>query len=338
MYQALKKSCLALVLVITLLVSPLGVSAASMPLGMQKQHPSAQIHVNTCPQLPAQFDPINASASIIHSYYLPPRPQGNALLLAQWVHLIKSIKRLICPSDFVLVHHPITHAMAGRIHPNTPSTSRNWSGYVGNSSGFDDIKGNWATQCLGPHNVDGAEVATWVGIGGVNGNQNLAQTGTDYLSDGYHLFTEFAPGNTYIDTTPLSCATAVNAETYWYAPTNTWCTNISYWNGSYNYNYGTCYPSSYRADTSTADWVDERPLCLGGLALLADFETDSFSNGYAHNAARGWHTIGGWYQTLVTMLNFGNKGATLAQPYQLQPGGTAFFDQWYNAGNGVACY
>ncbi|MBA2287479.1 MAG: hypothetical protein H0W02_18555 [Ktedonobacteraceae bacterium] len=50
-----------------------------------------------------------------------------------------------------------------------------YSGYETNGndiqslSGQTQIKGNWNTQCLGSNNAQGAEVATWVGIGGIFG-------------------------------------------------------------------------------------------------------------------------------------------------------------------------
>ena len=345
MSHPLKMSWLFLVLVVTLLVPSLGAWAVSVPPGAQKVPSVAQTPGKTCPQLPAHFDPLTASASEIHSYYLPPRPQGNAQLLAQWVHLIKSIKRLLCPGDFVAVpvpvHHPFTPP-PDRTQPNKTFLSPYWSGYIGNGSAFDDVKGRWNTQCLGSGQQDGAIEATWVGIGGVNGSLDLAQTGTNYSSPaqgspfGYHLFYEFTPDMSYIDfNVTLSCKTTVDAETYFYSPSNTWCTNVSYWNGSYTYSYGTCYPSSYHPDTSTAEWVDERPACSPLYALLADFNYTGFSNGYAHNASRGWHTIGGWYQDETIITNYGPKGgATLAQPAAINPGGTSFTDYWYSAGTG----
>ena len=296
----------------------------------------------SCSQLPANFDPLQASESQLHLYHLPPRPQGDNVQLQDWVRRLKGVKHLICKNEFTRLNHPITtidpqlrkqHKAMGitNLSPLTSATSGNWAGYEAYGSDITDAKGHWNTQCLGAGNPSGARLATWVGIGGINGN--LVQTGTTWTSSGYHLFYEFLPGPTFVDSgSTLPCGTPVDAEVYHSNTDNLWCTFISYSGGS----YGDCFGSSYQADRSTSEWIDERPsTCTNGLPKLANFQYTDFSNGYAYSPERNWHTIGGWAPVNDTMVD--TAGTTLAQPAALNSGTTSFRDYWRNYGNGVNC-
>lgn len=213
----------------------------------------------------------------------------------------------------------------------------NWSGYMlhdtNASAPLDDAKGTWNVQCTTAGDPS-AEVATWVGIGGHYGTQELAQAGVGIYNGAFRPFVEFAPdGPIYIaNNIALGCTTTVTAEVWYSSGDAAWCGNVVWAGGA----YFNCGPTSFVPDQTSAEWVDERPSCGLGYYYLTNFHYTNFSNGYAHTASQGWHTIAYWTTYALSMYDF--NGAQLAYAHGLslsQP--TSFQDTFVAAGDGHVC-
>jgi hypothetical protein len=103
--------------------------------------------------------------------------------------------------------------------------------------------------------------------------------------------------------------------------------------------YPTCFPSSYTADQSTAEWIDERPHCTNGLSKLADFVSTDLSHASAHSTAHGWHTMAGSNPYVDTMRDYESfNNPPLAVPQNPPKTATEFIDTWKGFGNTIRCY
>lgn len=226
--------------------------------------------------------------------------------------------------------------------PCTPGTicnpvncNLNWAGYIVMGSGLQAINGNWNTQCTGSPAPNPKEFGSWIGIGGVNGN--LVQTGTVYFgANTYHPFYEF-PGYdqapTYDYTDSLPCGTHIQGQ-IWYQ--SGYCVKVSWQTPSGGSgSFGHCYPSQAVADQTTAEWIDERPICVNARGLKAGAQIGNFgwtdwSNGYAYSKARNWHTIAGWSRQYALMNANTLAYITLVVPNNGLTSATAFKDTYRN--------
>jgi hypothetical protein len=295
---------------------------------------------SACPTFPQTLDLMKASASQLAAYRLPPRPDNDPSQLASWQMRVQRLKHNHCAqfapasSQHPFLSHPLQAPGGGQATGAFGSiTSGNWSGYIAyDNGGITDVKGHWNIQCLGSQQQSGAREGSWIGIGGVQGSQNLIQTGSAYTKSGYQFFIEFVPYYAPVfDGSNYACGTAVDAEVYLASGYNEWCTIIS----TSTTSFSGCDPSSRQADKTTAEWIDERPNCSNGLSKLADFNYTQYSNAYAYSTSRGWHTIGGFTNNSVTLKD--SASTTLAQPNALDSGTHSFTNVWKATGNGVAC-
>lgn len=250
----------------------------------------------------------------------------------QFVRLVCALLVLVLVAFSQLVSLHLGGAPKASAHAFTLPTcsmpcSYVWSGYEVYADTFDDIKGEWNVQTATYPNSY-SMLATWVGVGGENGNQYLAQTGTAWSNGAFHPFYEFYPNPPVIGVnTNLAAGTHVVAEVY--KSGANWCTSVTWPSGSMY----TCSVGGFAADQSTAEWIDERP--CGGYMLL-NFGVTNFSGGYAHSITRGWHTIGGFPRYKRYMIDT-STGATLATPGDLLTGTTAFPDNYQKSGTLSAC-
>lgn len=293
--------------------------------------PASHASGTPCPQLPAGFDPLQASASEIHAYLLPPRP-SDPTLVADWTNEIKHIKRLQCTthatsSNVSGIGHRIKTSK-GSAKAGQDSTYT-WSGYDVNTDTFDDLKGNWTTPYPpGTNQGPNAELATWIGLGGEFGN--LFQTGTIYTAKDalYHPFWEAPSTNNPWKSPQIDYSTggrwgsSIQAEVYKYG--SEWC----FWLDFGGFADSSCL-SSYNPDQSSGEWIDERPICSSTVfAHLLNFGSVSFSNTYAHSTSHNWHTLLGFSHDNNVMYDSWN-GNTLASP-DSPSSGTTFTDRWQN--------
>lgn len=156
-------------------------------------------HNQLCPQLPPNFDPETASLSELKYFHLPP-PPTDILRRAAWAKELKHIKHIDCDSSFTALNEK-SHLLPTKKLARTSGATAgdvyflNWSGYYVKNDTFDNIQGNWNTQCLDSNQNANVRLVTWIGIGGVNA-QELWQAGTIYASDGlYHPWWEAYPYN-----------------------------------------------------------------------------------------------------------------------------------------------
>lgn len=218
----------------------------------------------------------------------------------------------------------------------THQISCNWSGYIAYNDTFTYVAGDWNTQC-GP-DQSGASVSTWVGIGGVYGN--MLQAGTWWVADqsghyGYRVFIEFVgyTSGSGVDwnVAPLPCGTGVEADVWYNGPQ--WCAQILYSNKTLIYKQ--CFTSSWTPNESTAEWIDERPLCHGVQPALARFNWTAFSNGWAYSPVHGWNPIGGYARYQMEMRDLqSNLRLAAAEPLSSS---STFRDDFLNSDSGPAC-
>lgn len=51
-------------------------------------------NIENCPQLPSNFDPLDASLDELRQFHLPPRP-SDPVQLADWLQRLKRIKHIV---------------------------------------------------------------------------------------------------------------------------------------------------------------------------------------------------------------------------------------------------
>ncbi len=303
---------------------------------------AALVPVVTCPQLPlpANFDPIQASSSELMAMHLPPRPTEDSAQVTAWAIGLRNIKQFNCARTFEHGTSQLPISARHKIQGGySVLLSDNWSGWFVYNDTFDQVHANWNTQCPGTPIQLGSREGTWVGLGGIN-TQTLVQVGTAYHTNPntgqlyYYMFLQLiAPGTNYLWfdlTDPLGCGQGIYAEVY-PSGTNSWCVDVR-WSNVTN---GTCY--SVQADTSTAEWIDDRPVCSNGVSYLYNFNYTQYTNAYAHSTTHNWHTIGGFPNERIVMQD--SYGNTFAYPDgALGSGANNFQDHYAAPGtDGVQC-
>ncbi len=168
----------------------------------------------------------------------------------------------------------------GFIDGATPS-STSPSGLAGIGATFDGVDASWAVPQLQPSAPNSYE-ASWVGLGGVTGTQNLLQAGTiEYFSGPraeYVAFVEDYPNPPlYVnapvhpgDTIAATVATPSRVDlTDYSAGWTTGRVDVAAVYGSYGYTY-------YAPDQQTAEWIVEDPTCGSELCAFANFSPETF--------------------------------------------------------------
>jgi hypothetical protein len=159
------------------------------------------------------------------------------------------------------------------------STSPN--GLAGIGATFDGVDASWAVPQL-QRSAPNSYEASWIGLGGVTGTQNLLQAGTiEYFSGPraeYVAFVEDYPNPPLYVNAPVHPGDTITATVA--APSSVDLTDYSAgWTtgqidlaavyGSYGYTY-------YAPDQQTAEWIVEDPTCGSKLCAFANFSPETF--------------------------------------------------------------
>ncbi|HUO50039.1 MAG TPA: G1 family glutamic endopeptidase [Candidatus Paceibacterota bacterium] len=183
---------------------------------------------------------------------------------------------------------------AGPLIPEQPRSSRthsfeppdtvgshalNWAGYIATGHTYTSVSGSWVV----PHVADSSENvadATWVGIGGAV-STDLIQAGTEAVPDDngnlvYQAWYELLPDNSMPVPLAISPGDVISVAVTQQS-SGEWL--ISFTNAS----TGQRYEKSVHYDSSgsSADWIEEMPVEVGGVMKLDDFGSVHFSAGYA---------------------------------------------------------
>ncbi|HTH92925.1 MAG TPA: G1 family glutamic endopeptidase [Candidatus Paceibacterota bacterium] len=159
------------------------------------------------------------------------------------------------------------------------ATSANWSGYMAQNGTYTGVSGTFVMPEL-TYSSTLASNATWVGIGGKPGTNDLIQAGVYEIanSDGatYQAWYELLPA----DSTPIDLAVHPDDSisiSITETSTNTWNIVITNNTTGKQFQKTVSYQSSY----SSAEWIQERPLVDGTFANLSGYTPVKFTNATA---------------------------------------------------------
>jgi hypothetical protein len=142
---------------------------------MAREWARAEIGVRLFPPVPADFDPVQASADELRAYGYPPRPDAalHRELYEHWSQAISPSMTTIEPRFVDALRPPV--APPGPIQPGPPpfmphATSSNWAGSVNFpdlNDGVVSVAASWVVPDItGPGSSSGDTCAQWVGMDG----------------------------------------------------------------------------------------------------------------------------------------------------------------------------
>jgi Peptidase A4 family len=287
---------------------------------------------------PEGFNPLTASDSELEYYGYPPRPDQSEApkAFASWQKAMKASNKRITP---VL---QVTNNFAGPAKVKADSAapangsaaaSYNWSGYV-NTNGVTSYSQSSFYYIIGDYVVPVARQAyskcdggwdysvTWVGIDGW-GSGDVLQAGNEadaYCSGSskatyYSAWYEWYPyGWTRITNLPITPGDDLFVEVWSTSSTAGHAYLVNYNTDQYVIINFPAPPGTHLVGNS-AEWIVERPGVGGGLATLANYISDYFSDAYAYNFAYSGVDPGHAGSFPVTMLD--NSGKAISYPTPL---------------------
>jgi hypothetical protein len=219
--------------------------------------------------------------------------------------------------------NPALAQVAPATAPNSGAglnSSYNWAGYVSTGGAFTSVSGTWVIPSVASNpNLTGD--ATWVGIGGVSGN-DLVQVGTQALtgpgSTTYQAWYETLPSFSQPISMVVNPGDSVTASISQYA-SNQW--TISLRDNTSGQSFQTVLP--YNSTMSSAEWIEEMPSQAGGAFIpLDNFGVIQFSGGstvkngqpltLAQAGANGMTMINSSGQPVATTSALGTDGASFS--------------------------
>lgn len=300
---------------------------------------------------PASFDPITASAQELNLYGFSPRPTStDSAALATWESAAQ--KRRYAPAPPFLAFRPGTSSSPC---PYTGNSACTWSGYMDNAQAAGTTFLQEAAVFNEPivSNVSGCSPnngTTWGGIGGVFGNTNLAQDGTQIMEPStsgqdqawYDLAT-YSPssGWFWMNMAPIPVYATegqpFEANSQYYG-TDVWINGTWFGGDTFQFYLQNLYTGSgqvwYQStgqvnwlNGTTAEFIVERPL-TGGVPgqniRLTDGNTFGFDQAYVDGTG-----VGGWPWWQWNMVNLSHTGDVLEEPQGLPSGDSGFVEKYY---------
>jgi hypothetical protein len=214
------------------------------------------------------------------------------------------------------VPQPASSGLPGGDNPE----SRNWAGYAATAGSYTAVSGTWSVPQFAPNSPVGAD-ATWVGIGGVRGN-DLVQAGTQETVTGhgrteYQAWVETLPQSSQPVPLPISAGDSISISIVQSA-NEQW--HIAFANNTSGKAYELTV--TYKSSLSSAEWVVEAPTARRGRLLPLDtFGSITFSQA---SAVKDGQTVtvsqaGGHPITMISRI-----GHALASPSRLGDDGASF--------------
>jgi hypothetical protein len=176
-------------------------------------------------------------------------------------------------------HAETRNGAASPISDIGASSALNWAGYVGTGGTYTLVSATWTVPRVANPSINGAD-ATWVGIGGTQ-SRDLIQAGTEAVpdSDGtisFQAWIETLPEISQAVPLSISPGDALSVSITQEGG-DRWL--VSFSNATTGQSYRTIV--HYQSSLSSAEWIEEVPVEVGGFVGLDDFGTVDFSNGYA---------------------------------------------------------
>lgn len=162
---------------------------------------------------------------------------------------------------------------------DSSTSALNWAGYVATGGTYTSVSGSWIVPTVAAGSSHNVADATWVGIGGVS-SKDLIQAGTEAIpnSDGtlsYQAWLELLPQDSRVVPLTISPGDSVSVAIT-ESGTNMW--QISFVDITTGRSYSTSV--NYDSSLSSADWIEEMPVEVGGVVALDNFGQIDFSGGY----------------------------------------------------------
>jgi hypothetical protein len=201
------------------------------------------------------------------------------------------------------------------------SLSANWTGYVADSgNNYTSVTGTWVVPSVSTSQQVAAD-ATWVGIGGMSGRNDLIQAGTQaIIQNGSITYTAWYETLPQVSVaTPLTVhagdtiTTTLNESSQ-----NMWAITIA--DVTTNQQYSTTIP--YASSLSSAEWIQEMPSTEQGSLPLDTFSSIPFTNASTmqNGSSENLTQAGARALTLVASDN----GTILAYPSAINNDGSSF--------------
>ncbi|MDR3571814.1 MAG: G1 family endopeptidase [Candidatus Pacebacteria bacterium] len=196
----------------------------------------------------------------------------------------------------------------------------NWAGYTATGGTYTSVSGSWTV----PHirNGRGSNVAdaTWIGIGGVTSN-DLIQAGTEAIPDSngtiiYRAWMELLPSDSKIVPLSISPGDSVSVSI---SEESSGVWDVAFENSTTGKSYETTV--HYNSSLSSADWVEEMPVEVGGAVGLDYFGTIHFSGGYA---IKDGETVTILASGASPLRMDNSDGDAVAEPSELGADGASF--------------
>ena len=233
-----------------------------------------------------------------------------------YMSTFKNIRR-----SFVLILTLLCFGSAQLALAQSVSTSSdlNWAGYVAQGGTYTSVSGTWVVPTVTNNSGNNAD-ATWVGIGGTS-SHDLIQAGTEALPTSagalkYQAWMEILPQ----DSTPVPLAISPgDSVTVSITEGSAGMWFVSFTNTTTGKSYSK--EVTYNSSLSSAEWIEEMPVEVGGLLGLDNFGTINFSSGYAIKNG----SVVSIAQSGATPLNMQNSsGQLIATPSVLGSDGMSF--------------
>jgi Peptidase A4 family/Immunoglobulin I-set domain len=212
------------------------------------------------------------------------------------------------------------------------NTSSNWSGYVASAATFSAVSASWIVPAATCQAGETSYSAEWVGIDGwtdgtveQDGTQTTCQGGAPYYFAWYEMYGDpYVNGGSWIalstSSYPVAAGDAISASTQLVG--STW--QFTLVDSTAGWTFQTSVPTPAPAPAqSSAEWIVERPTVGGGLTLLTDFDTFTFTQASATGSGHSG-PIGSFSWMPLAMSGAG----LLATPGSLDQAGDGFTDTW----------
>jgi len=291
---------------------------------------------NVFPVPPTGFKPIEATDAELAQYGFPPRPEVDTELAA-WNKQMSYYK--YTPEPDISVGVERTYGVAKDVVTKPDSiyaTSGNWSGYVATGN-FVQVQGDFTQPTIATDCASNTYEGTWVGIGGWTGSNKLVQTGTgmDTINgrrhyDAWFEYLSAAHPNppVYMNSLTINGGNSIHTYCSFQSSNNLFNAYIANNTNGTSQTALVDISASEYFDSSTAEWINERPTLSDGtiswLADLTKYGSHSWSTCQAYKNTGSWFNIASLAYSSIDM----KRGTTTcASPSGLSGG--SFTSNWY---------
>ncbi len=295
---------------------------------------------NTFPVPPEGFNPIVASDEALATYGFPPRPT-DLNDLDNWTKDMSAYKYTPVPeikvSDVVYgVDQPVKMQEKNAAKGLDQTTgSYNWSGYIAKGN-YVMMQADFIQPSVNASDPYYTHEGTWIGFGGYGGSNKLVQTGTgmgrmpsgNYYYAWYELISPTTTNPPVVmssvtvnpgDSIHLYCSfQQANNKFNAYIANNT--------NGTAQSVLVNDIPASDYFDSSTAEFINEKPSVTGTDNGLSNYVTTNWWNCQVYSMSNVWYNLGSTTYNKEIMYTL--SGIKRAEPSGLS--GKTFISTWYH--------